>query len=166
MARDPLLFWKILQALGQTAVALNLAGIGDHVYLQIVPDNATGYSVANQQLQDVVFPAVLFSLEGDEESRATEDTGSKAWVFPARCWVADKNPLERHDKLPVYLGARKALFDAFDEEAGVTVMQAQAPPLPVVNVLVVPGVIFDPRLPQYQHIVSGFGLRVETQEDR
>jgi hypothetical protein len=153
------LFWRILQALATTAAGLKLEGIEDHVYVQVVPDETVGYSVGRKQVVDVLFPAVLFSLDTEAERRGLEDTGSKGWIFPARCWVADKNDLHRHGKLPVYLGARKALFDAFDEQPLAGVAEA-------VNMLVIPAALFDPRLPNYQHIVSGFVVEVETEEER
>jgi hypothetical protein len=159
VARSRDLFWRILEALGTTAAALELEEIGEHVYLQLVPDQTAGYSVTAQAVADVVFPAVLFSLETEVESRGVEDTGSTAWIFPARCWIADKNPFSKHGRIPIYLAARKALFDAFHEQPLAGVAEA-------VNMTVTPGVLFDPRLPNYHHLVSGFVVNVETQEDR
>lgn len=157
------LFWRILQAMAQTAIGLDLEGIGDHVYLQIVPDEVAGYHVPSKAVKDVIFPAVLISLDTESEAPAHEDTGTTGWIFPARVWIADKNPMQAHGKLPIYLAARKALFDVFAEQPDTFVL-AGVPE--VINVLVVPGVLFDPRLPHYQHLVSGFVVNVETEEVR
>jgi hypothetical protein len=117
-----------------------------------------------------ILQAVLFVLDTEGEVRAPEDTGTKGWIFPVRCWVADRNPKERHDRLPIYLGARKALMDLFDERPLVAALDdgslAAEPVAEVVRMQVRPGLIFDPRLPNYQHLLSGMLIDVETEELR
>jgi hypothetical protein len=165
-ARD--LHWRILLGIGATALALDLEGIKDHVYLQLVPDDSTGYSVAQGKDVPVVFPALLFSLDTEAERGAVSDTGTSGWILPIRCWVADTTNPRAHGRLPLYLGARKGLFDAFDEPAGRPKLRDATGQAieEVINVKVRPQAIFDPRLPQYQYLLSGMVIEVETEEER
>lgn len=157
------LFFRILHAVAARVEALAIDGIGSHVYMQLVPDEAAGLTVAGD-VSDVVFPCVLLTLDADAETRSPEDTGTKGWTMPVRMWIADKNPQHNHARIPLYLGARKALFDAFDEIRGDAANDLGVPE--IIRLTVTPEVRFDPRLPNYQHLVSGMLLTVETEEAR
>jgi hypothetical protein len=113
---------------------------------------------------------VLFTLDGESETAGPDDTGARSWTFPVRCWVSDKNPGHEHRRLRTYLTARKALFDRFHQRPLYVPLPGGlvgAAPMPeVCRVEAVPGLIFDPRTPQYQHLVSGMLLRVEVEEAR
>lgn len=129
-------------------------------YYQILPDDTAGYDLDTERVVDIKFPAVLLTAEGEIEGRpGNDDTGFKSREYPVRVWIADLNPARNHARGLDYLTWRKRLMDAFDDQAIAAVPE-------VVRCTVQPNVIFDPRLPSYAHIVSGFVVRVETEEPR
>lgn len=129
-------------------------------FFQIVPDDTAGYDLAADAVTTYQMPAVLLTAEGETEGRpGNDDTGSRSREYPVRVWIADNNPARAHGRGFDYLTWRKRIMDLFDDA-----MLAAVPE--VVRGVVTPNVIFDPRLPAYQHIVSGFVVRWETSEER
>lgn len=155
-ANDPL-YWTILLAAGQAVVNLALPGIGGNVYLQMLPAE-TGYNVQAGQVQDVVYPAVLLTCEGEVDELIDGDSESNQGIFPCRCWIADITDPNLAAKVQTYLVARKSLLNLFHyQNPGIQgVMSAD----------VTPNVMFDPRLPQYQRIVSGMLLKFRWGQQR
>jgi hypothetical protein len=158
MAVDDL-YWTIKTAAGTAIVNLDLPGIGVRVYGQLIPGDKSGYSFADSKTVDIKFPAVLLTSEGETEEFLPGDSEGIAGRFPQRCWIADVVDPGMHAKERIYLGARKTLMKTFHQQKLVG--------CPAVRTMTVdPRVIFDPRLPHYQFVVSGFVVRFEWGQKR
>lgn len=158
MATDEL-YWTIKVAAGNAIVGLDLPGIGEKVYGQLIPGDKSGYQFSTGKVLDMKFPCVLLTSEGETEEFLPGDSEGIAGRFPQRCWIADINDPGRHKDERIYLAARKTIMATFHQRklAGCGAVR---------SVTVDPRVIFDPRLPNYQHIVSGMVVRFEWGQKR
>lgn len=156
---SPDLYWRIIKAAGAAIVELDLDLVGSAVYFCIIPSQTTGYHLATDVVKDLQWPCVQLTTEGEIEERGANGTTEKTdWTYPVRCWIADQNHAGAHDKGVVYYSARKQIMDRFD--SGLFAVPE------VYQMLVNPLVVFDPALPNYQHIVSGLTLRFSAEETR
>lgn len=122
--------------------------IGDRVYSLTWPDN-----------RDVKFPCLMV-FQREPESRLYGDSAGDVWEFPLVVAVCDQGDL-KHTLKGLYLTWRWALIEAFQNAS-----------LPAVTevckrgIVVQPDVVFDERLPQYQHIETGVVIRVRAYIER
>lgn len=153
------LFWNIKLAMGAVIVALDLPGIQDRVYGQLVPNEISGYHFASEEVRDVIYPAVVLASDGELDELTEGESEGITGIFPQRCWIVDKTDPGMAAKEKVYLTARKTIMRKFNQQR----LDGQSN---VYQVIVNPMVIFDPRLPAYQHVVSGMVLRAYWGQDR
>ena len=123
-------------------------GIAERVYSQLMPDDS-----------DLRMPCIILTTEGEIEEDLGGDSGSERWRYPVRIWIVDKESHRRHDKESLYLAWRKAIIRTFHHQPMPAVPEAE-------GCTIRPGVIFDPRLPQYQNVVMSMVLWVSTTEPR
>lgn len=147
---------RIKDGIVEIVKSLALDGLAGGVHSQIFPDHA-----------NVVFPCVVVSIEGEAERLAGGDTDLQFNEYPTRVFILDRVQIQvRHDVEKKYLRWRRAILDAFNQrlinDAGLKI-----PGVPeAFRVDVRPATIFDPKLPQYQFVVSGCTVLVETSEPR
>jgi hypothetical protein len=154
------LHWQVAVAVARSIIGLGLEDIGSRVYVCEEPDDTAGYDTALDKVTDVKFPCVQVSFRGVIEEKGDGNTQAREWIWPVLVWVCDRENARRHDRSRVYLNARKAILDLFDDGDGLAgVDEAQA-------TSVNPQVIFDRQLPGYMHVVSGVIVRTETAELR
>lgn len=153
------LYWKIKLAAGAVIVGLQLAGIGDRVYGQLFPNDKSGFNFKTGEMKDIVFPAVLLTSEGETEEWGRSDSEGLAGTFPQRCWIADRVNPDNAAKEVVYLTARKTIITVFHQQKLDGCPQVR-------SVTVQYGVMVDPRLPSYEHLISGFLLKFEWGQPR
>lgn len=151
--------WRIIGATAAVIVGLELERIEDHVYAQLVPDDTSGYNFAADRVTDVSYPFVGLTVEDEQESKVGGSTETEEWQYPLRVWICDKLHHHDHDKMRVYMVARKRIIRALSERYLPGVNEVR-------NILVTPHLIIDPRLPNYQHVVSGIGVKFWTFEAR
>jgi hypothetical protein len=152
--------FRIKAAVAQVIVNLNLTGgqlpgsagtiadIGSNVYSQLLPDES-----------NVKFPCVLVTTEGEREEPVFGSTTAKQRWIPFRVFIADRNSPRRHESEGYYLWWRNQIFNAFFQKKLTGVDE-------VCGCEINLDVIFDPKLPQYQFIVSGMVLRFFVSEVR
>lgn len=141
------------------AIALVLTNLGLtvndqdlNIYHLIFPDERT----AN-------FPAFFVTHEGDSEQLEIAAFEYHFDVtYPVRVWLVDRMPVTDVDLRRTFLSFRKQAIDALRP---LTALSDSTGPIPgVYDVQVIPNVIFDPRLPHYQYMISGFLVRVLTRD--
>lgn len=120
---------------------LALEGIETRVYSQLLPDET-----------NVSWPAFFVTTEGERESEEWSTNQYIGIWYPVRVFIADKADRTRHEKEAKYLAWRKAALDAFRTERLLNAAEVR-------SIKIEPEVIFDPKLQQYQHMISGFVLR-------
>jgi len=143
------------------AVAARLAGLSmaalngsvsipnDRIYKRTVaaPDGTMAY------------PCIVLSHEGQRESQEGTTTGKDDIGYPVNVWVLDRDDASREARRKGWLKWRQQVFRSLRNQrlAGVT---------EVLTVKVEPGMVFDPKLPDYQIVVLGFVVRVLCRELR
>jgi hypothetical protein len=149
--------WRLGLAAQAAIVALELPGddvfgnIGERVYLQMFPD-----------LTGLLMPCVILSYEGEKEEVLDGDSLNARWNYPLRVFIVDAESPRKHEKANLYLSWRKAIIDIFHKRRGWAVGNVPE----AEGSRVIPEVIFDQRLPQYAHIVSGIVVWTSTTEPR
>jgi hypothetical protein len=122
---------------------LELPGLAGGVQRMLVADDTV----------NVALPCVVVTSEGEQERLTGGDTLLKEVEFPVRVFVLDRAQLKgaSKDLDAKYTGWRGAIIDAFQQErlAG----------LVGVTCMIDPRVIYDPKQPEYQFVVSGFVAR-------
>lgn len=165
MDREPELAWYVKRSLRSLIVALNLPEIGDRVYTQIYPEDTVAVGPDEGQNVMIAMPAVILSTEGEIEQDAGGDTGNTAWWLPVRVFIVDMLKLRRHTNERIYLRNRKRLIDATHQQL-LSVFFEQSDVEKQYPMEVVPQVIFDPAMPQYNHVICGILVRVLVEEPR
>lgn len=154
MAED--LHERIKAGIVQIVKDLQIEGIGGRVHDQLLPDPA-----------NMVFPAIAITIEGESERLTGGDTLIQFNEYPTRVFLMDRVQIQvRHDLQRFYFRTRKTLIDAFNQRPkdgnGEKIPGASE----VFKVDVRTSVIIDPKLPQYQFVVSGFTVLCEASEPR
>lgn len=145
-------YWRSLVAVARKLTELDLEGFNDRVLIVKQPGDA-GYRISDGAVVDALYPCLQVSIEGATEEKVAGDTERWEQSCPAFCWITDKEHQNRHDRLRVYLNARDTILRAFDD-------QGSLPGVPeVYQTTAEPNVVIDPRLPWYQHVVSGILIR-------
>lgn len=121
-------------------------------YQQTLPDERTAQ-----------WPAILLTFEGEAEQMEVAAFGPEFDViYPVRVWIVDRHPTNDQTMRPTYKQWRKQIMDRLRP---LTTLSDSGGDIPGVwDVQVQPLVAFDPRLPQYQYIVSGLLVRVFTRD--
>lgn len=144
--------WRIKQAILNIILEMNLpgdatfGGIGQRVFSQLLPDEV-----------GLQFPCVILTTEGQAEEVITGDSLIQRWRFPVRVWIADRESDRKHEKEGLYMAWRRRIIERFDQKAigSDDVPEAEGS-------TVVTEVIFDPRLPDYQYLISGLVVWVSA----
>ncbi len=159
------IYADIQDAAVNAVVGLDDDLIGARVYARMFPD----YS-------DVQFPCVFASVEGEMERLVPEecstggpgigdDAGYDVWEYPVRLWIADNTQPRAHSRRRAYLRLRRAIIGLFNFKAH-PLAETTPAVLAVQSARVEPEIVFDPMLPQYQHVVCGVRVFFKTAEDR
>lgn len=135
---------------------LQIEGISGRIYDQLLPDPA-----------NMIFPCIAVTIEGDVERNTGGDTTLQTNEYPTRVYLLDRVQIQvRHDLQRWYLTTRKTAMDAFNQrprgDDGFKIPGV----IDVFRVDVRPSAIIDPKLPQYQHVISGFTVLCEATETR
>lgn len=160
--------WRIIEAVANKIASIGLPLITwadgpnagqSRVYHQMWPEESVGYWFATGATTTITFPCVLLSAENEvEETGENSDTGNMDWRYPVRIWVLDKS--KDQAKAPEYYAARKTIIDRLHDQSDF----AGVPE--AVRCRIVPGPIFDRRLPEYQTVITAILVRFETSEER
>ena len=127
----------IITVIQNEIIGLDLYAIGGRVFAVRWPDQ-----------KQVDFPCVFVSVEGETEQADERVNVGTDWGYPTRVFLADNDTTNARANLTRELTWRQQIIDRFHMQ------QFAADPL-VYQFKVVPAVIYDPRLPQYEHVVSG-----------
>lgn len=155
MAAPSSLHWRIKLAVVAKIVDLDLQGDGDYrignkVHGQMLPDE-TG-------IDD--YPCVIATTEGEREKETgKESSGYCDLWLPVRLFIADRSSGRQHELEPFYMYWRDQLYNAFHQKKLEGVNEVR-------GCEVTMNVIFDPKLPQYQFVVSGMLLNFYTRQRR
>ncbi len=85
---------------------LDLDRIGDHVYGQMVAEDAT----------NTPKPCLLVSEEGLTEQYLFGTTGQQDWEWPFNVFLVDVVGVKQHEKAAAYRDWRTTLFNALNEQ--------------------------------------------------
>jgi hypothetical protein len=103
-------------------------------------------------VSNVVFPAIILSVEGVSESDESTLSSADDIGFPVRVSIIDRQDDYDHGTLPDYEGWRHLIDRAFRKQ--------QLPGVPEsVQCKVEYGDIGNPNLPKFQYLVSEFVIR-------
>lgn len=139
---------KAREAVKNRIQLLTLEGIGPNVYIQLTPTQV-----------NVKFPCVIVTPWALSEDNPTNLSGLDDWGHPNWVWICDRKPPTLHKELARIERWRQAIRRAFHN-------QQLRDPSSCVRCVVETADIVDPRLPQYQFVVSQMVVRVYTREPR
>lgn len=128
---------------------LNLQGGSLAGYLNTFPNETV-----------INLPCWQTTFEGEEEQIGDATFEDNDTTYPVRILFMDRNPQPDNTNRALYLGWRKTVMDWFRQN--VTLPNCPE----VYDLRVRPQVIFDPRLPQYQFVVSGLEIQALAREIR
>lgn len=107
-------------------------------------------------------PCIVVSIEGEQEEILGGTTHTRHLSYPVRVFVL-ANDLELPTDGAVIRGWRAQAMDAFDRRQRDRTTGLILPGCAEVwQVRLTPKVIFDERLKQYRHVISGFVLKADT----
>lgn len=143
---SPDIWWRIDQGAVAVVNGLELEDV-KHVSSQIYP--------GVQGLTNAQFPAVVISQDNLVPRLLGRTSAAEEWRYPVRIWLLDMEP--SNAKKQMYLTLLRTLAGAFSGKrlAGVSEVQFCEVDYEVA---------FDPRLPQYRHVVTGMVLWFRTKE--
>lgn len=123
--------------------------IGSNVYIQIFPDES-----------NIKFPCVLVTTEGEKETPVGGTNYTIEKWRPVRVIICDRmSPARRHENEPYYLDWRDTIYNTFWHQRLASVGN-------VSGCEITPEIVFDPKLPYFQYIVTGMVLRFYTTESK
>lgn len=141
---------SLLDAVVAAVKALELPGILTRVFkMPIMPDE-----------KDMTFPCVYVTLTGQAEEDSEETFRDIGYAVPIGIAIADRNSEDYQKPAPRYLYWRKLMMNYFrrlDRLASVNENW---------NLRVKPSMIFDPKVKEYQYLVSGFTVLCDCYESR
>lgn len=149
--------WTSIDAAIVTAIqGLGLEGeeaadnIGNRVYSLLYPDGT-----------DMTYPCVQVTQEGLTEKLVRRTSEADQWEYPNWVYIADSGVRGDvlHRRKYLYMRWRKAILSVFDGKRLAGVAE-------VIGCSVDPNVFIDRALPQYQHVISGMIVKVQTNERR
>jgi hypothetical protein len=149
------LYSRVKLGVVATLKALNLSspGIGG-VYSQ--PDVDTDST-------NISFPCIVCVYTGLTEEVLGGDSELRQYNWPVGLMVLDNIGKGVLGNESMYTGWRKQITDAFHQQKLMNAGQAVAG---VANCIVMPRLIFDVRLPQFQRVQSSLLIKVEAWESR
>jgi hypothetical protein len=103
----------------------------------------------------IKYPCVVVTCEGEQEGVNPSTNATTDTEYPVRVFVADRLDVLDETRMSVYEKWRQQMMEAFRSQRLAGVPE-------VYYTSVSPKLIYDPTLPQYQHLVSGFTLRMKT----
>ena len=119
--------------------------IGSKVYVQTLPDENA-----------LSFPCVVVTVEGETEELTDAYFGGDEIMFPVRVLVCDRADTDYQSRRPLYLSWRRQIAQHLQRLMSL-------PRVPeCFDVQVTPQLAIDPKLPQYQYLVSGLRVKVYT----
>ena len=105
---------------------------------------------------NIEYPCVVASIEGEAERVATPRTvGKRQLEFPVRVFILDRDSEVQANEAK-YTRWRQLMMTAFDQRPRDATTGRVLGATDVYDCEVVPKVVFDEKLPQYQMVVSGF----------
>lgn len=124
--------------------------LGGRVYGQMLPDES-----------NVTFPCVIVTSEGEREELLPGTSESIRRVYPYRVFIADRHGTRDHARDAQYRSWRRAILETFHQKRALIDLVPGC-----YWCEVAPEVVYDQKLPQYQHVVSGMVVRCYTTEPR
>jgi hypothetical protein len=119
----------------------SMADIGDSVHVQMFPDSS-----------NITFPCILVTTEGEKETPVGGTNFTGEFWFPVRVIICDRASTRRNENEPYYFYWREQIYMNFWHQKILGLSE-------ICGCEIDTEVIFDPRLPFFQYIVSGLLLR-------
>lgn len=108
-------------------------------------------------------PCIVVSIEGEAEKIIAKTTCTRQISYPVRVFALAVDLELSGDDVKRFKGWRATAMDAFDGRRRDLTTKLVLPDCPeVFNTKVTPRVIFDERLKQYRHVISGFVVEAEA----
>ena len=135
-----------------TAIGLTHHGRTLPVYQKMMPDDSF-----------TQYPLLLVTYEGEaEQIEVASFENNFDVIYPVRVWIANRQAAQDQTMRSTYLSWRKQIADALRVK---TTLSDSGGSIPGVYDVQVRGtVVFDPKLPEYQMMVSGFLVQVYTRD--
>lgn len=139
---------RIGQAVATIVIGVVDAQFRNQVYVGIVP-----------LWETASFPCVFVTWGGATEEQDMDFEGNQD-KYPVHVLICDRGDLHDQTNRKEYLSWRKTLMDTFRP------LEFYEGVPEVWNVEVQPDIVFDPELPAYQHVVTGFMVKSSTWDSR
>lgn len=117
------------------------------------------YQFRRPTLDNVSFPCVQVTSEGEREEPLPGSTETIDWLWPARVFLMDRDPGTDQDRKDQAEKWRRQIMEAFRDQrlTGVTEVK---------QTYVEPVVIYDPQEIAYQTVIGSLLLKFWTRESR
>ena len=143
---------RCLAGVASVLTMLNLDEIGDQIEQgEMQPSE-----------RNAKFPCIFVTPDGDpeviEDDMTTFETDATA--YPVNVLLADHSSQRDADRVPAYTGWRRQCMREFRKLVKLPGVNE------CYNITVAPKAVFDPSVPKYQYVVSGFQVQCHCEEAR